>query len=831
MKRTRLVVVLLAAALVLVNVLLAPAATAAPPPAAGTVRVSIVTPLGVPATVELVGRSTAVAAKAAPGTRAEVPLTVPAGTYRVQPQAVMHDGRRYEAPAPGRDVVVRAGQATTALVIYAGVPGASGLRASGITQSGISLTWSAPGGSAVSLRRTPGDTPVARRDQGTAVPVSGTTAGDKGLEAGRTYSYSLFTRLGNQWFGPVTVTAGTAAPAGSTAAAYIAPASTLLATPADVASETPTGSGVRVGLTGQVPTRQLGSAVVLPQSDVLPGGFLGVVTGMSGDGRTVDLTAGGMTDAFDYYSISVPEFESDPEETGAEGFAAAAKVAPAGSEQPEDKPTPSERDGSSSPAPLPQGKVAPSAAAAGACSGSAQGPTLSFTPKVALGGHFSATLNKYSVFGQQIPTGASMNMSLTATVTGAAAVETNAGWSCALDIKPKMVTLTTHPVPLSFYFEPTATFSVGGAVKLENVGVTATAGVQFQGSMGFNGSASFSGGPIFTAAPLTPKISANGQVTAKVGGEVVVGPGAGTTNAGVIAGVGGSLNPLDASFGAVFAVEDARFNSCLKAYAAATADLNLTGRAWLGSWEVSKKIQFDALRWERNYPGSPWTLPSGCDKAPAPVPVQPGDDVLGDGVTKVSDSVVGGSTQWGHVEGFAPGKKTWVLSTGAIDDAIGSPGEFASTDLQAPGDDRLTQLAGNPTYDAAAYQVTLVPAGDTLHVRYVFASEEYPEYVNSSYNDVMAVLVDGVNCALVPGTAQPVAINTVNAGSNPAFYVDNTAGAAGYATSMDGLTVPLECTVPVTPGKPVTVRIAVADTSDHGFDSAVALLDKGIWTD
>ena len=124
-----------------------------------------------------------------------------------------------------------------------------------------------------------------------------------------------------------------------------------------------------------------------------------------------------------------------------------------------------------------------------------------------------------------------------------------------------------------------------------------------------------------------------------------------------------------------------------------------------------------------------------------------------------------------------------------------------------------------------------MPAASTLHIRYVFASEEYPEFVGSAYNDVMAVYVNGKNCAYVPGTTTPVSINTVNAGENSAYYVDNAAGAAGYSTTMDGLTVPLTCSVPVTPGVPVTVRIAVADTSDGIYDSAVALVDGGIWTD
>ena len=150
--------------------------------------------------------------------------------------------------------------------------------------------------------------------------------------------------------------------------------------------------------------------------------------------------------------------------------------------------------------------------------------------------------------------------------------------------------------------------------------------------------------------------------------------------------------------------------------------------------------------------------------------------------------------------------------------------------MQGDGDEALSNLAGFPTYDAAAYQVSVVPTGHTLHGRYVFASEEYPEYVGSNYNDVMAVWVNGTNCATVPGTNQPVSVNTINANENSNLYVDNSTGAAGYSTSMDALTTPLTCSVPVTPGQKVTVRIAVADTSDRILDSAVALLDGGIWT-
>lgn len=95
----------------------------------------------------------------------------------------------------------------------------------------------------------------------------------------------------------------------------------------------------------------------------------------------------------------------------------------------------------------------------------------------------------------------------------------------------------------------------------------------------------------------------------------------------------------------------------------------------------------------------------------------------------------------------------------------------------------------------------------------------------------MAVFVNGKNCALVPGSDTPVSINTINHLTNSQYYVDNSTGASGYNTSYDGITTPLECSVRVTPGVPVTVRVAVADASDNIYDSAIALVDNGIWSD
>jgi len=240
--------------------------------------------------------------------------------------------------------------------------GARQLRATAVGQTGLTLSWTAPPGAQFRLRRAAGDVPVARRWRGVPVPVNGTSAVDKGRQPGKQYSYSLFTRLRGRWIGALVVVAGTAPPSGSTDASYIAAPTTLLAKPSDIASVTTTGTGVRLVLQGQVPTPPLGAGVVLPISSELPGGFLGVVTAVSADGRALNLEAGGLANAFDYYELSVEEFSADLE------------------------PAPD------APAAEAQAKAQASAAAAAAadetCKPSASGPRVNFSRTTTLGGHF-----------------------------------------------------------------------------------------------------------------------------------------------------------------------------------------------------------------------------------------------------------------------------------------------------------------------------------------------------------------------------------------------------------------------------------------------------------
>ena len=61
-----------------------------------------------------------------------------------------------------------------------------------------------------------------------------------------------------------------------------------------------------------------------------------------------------------------------------------------------------------------------------------------------------------------------------------------------------------------------------------------------------------------------------------------------------------------------------------------------------------------------------------------------------------------------------------------------------------------------------------------LFFNYVWASEEYNEFVDEGFSDTFSLTVDGVNVALIPGTAIPVEIDTVNLGDFPEFFNSNS---------------------------------------------------------
>lgn len=183
-----------------------------------------------------------------------------------------------------------------------------------------------------------------------------------------------------------------------------------------------------------------------------------------------------------------------------------------------------------------------------------------------------------------------------------------------------------------------------------------------------------------------------------------------------------------------------------------------------------------------------------------------------------------------------------VLGTGRIS-AVRGPNEVvdATTENGTPGDSLLDLISGsgNPTEDAAVLSFDFVPHGSNVTFEYVFASEEYNDYVNTGYSDVFAFYVNGKNCAVVGTPAVPVSINTINNGnpfgippvSHPELYRNNdidSNGGATIATEMDGLTTVLTCTAPVRPGVKNHMRLAIADAGDQAYDSNVFLRARSL---
>jgi uncharacterized repeat protein (TIGR01451 family) len=170
------------------------------------------------------------------------------------------------------------------------------------------------------------------------------------------------------------------------------------------------------------------------------------------------------------------------------------------------------------------------------------------------------------------------------------------------------------------------------------------------------------------------------------------------------------------------------------------------------------------------------------------------------------------------IVGFGSGV---LMTTGDVANVVG-PNDTGSagTDNGLDGDSDLDALSNETTYDASVLQFDFTSTQDMLSFQYVFASEEYPEFVNQGFNDTFGFFVNGTNCATV-GDGQPVTVDTVNAGSNSSLFRDNSD--ASIDTQMDGLTTVLTCTAPVSTTETNHIKLAIADGGDHIYDSAVFL--------
>lgn len=151
--------------------------------------------------------------------------------------------------------------------------------------------------------------------------------------------------------------------------------------------------------------------------------------------------------------------------------------------------------------------------------------------------------------------------------------------------------------------------------------------------------------------------------------------------------------------------------------------------------------------------------------------------------------------------------------------------------------DNLISGTGYTTLNAAYLQLDFIPQSDTVRFKYVFGSEEYPEFAppnNSGYNDIFAFFISGPgisgqqNIALLPSGSN-VSINNVNPITNSTYYVTNGDGSqAPYNSSTnyiqyDGFTKVLTAVSKVQCGQTYHLILAIADVQDGIYDSGIFL--------
>ena len=138
-----------------------------------------------------------------------------------------------------------------------------------------------------------------------------------------------------------------------------------------------------------------------------------------------------------------------------------------------------------------------------------------------------------------------------------------------------------------------------------------------------------------------------------------------------------------------------------------------------------------------------------------------------------------------------------------------------------------------------------IPLQAEVSFDYIFASEEYPEFVNTDFNDVFGFFISGlgingpytnnaINMATLPDGSF-VTINNVNngaSGANEPGYIGNNPSHPEFFVPVyngdpcmeyDGRTVMLTAHAIVIPGQTYHMKLAIGNAGDNGYGSGVFL--------
>ena len=193
-----------------------------------------------------------------------------------------------------------------------------------------------------------------------------------------------------------------------------------------------------------------------------------------------------------------------------------------------------------------------------------------------------------------------------------------------------------------------------------------------------------------------------------------------------------------------------------------------------------------------------------------------------------------------------------LLTTGGGRNAEGpnsQAGHLGGGGVSLSGDPDLNSLGAGTIQTGAMLEFDFIPMQHEISFDYIFASEEYPEFVHASVNDAFGFFISGPgipggkqNIALLPTTSTGnyvVTINNVNNGSsggnspnnfpgsnpkNAQYYVGNyNSNPQGTYMEYDGRTVILTARSSVIPGQTYHLKLAIANVGDGALGSGVFL--------
>ncbi len=178
-----------------------------------------------------------------------------------------------------------------------------------------------------------------------------------------------------------------------------------------------------------------------------------------------------------------------------------------------------------------------------------------------------------------------------------------------------------------------------------------------------------------------------------------------------------------------------------------------------------------------------------------------------------------------------------IITTGDISVAVGPNDEdgASSSVYNSMYCSELENLAGNTIYNPAVLEFDFMTTADHVTFNYVFASEEYPEYVDAGYNDIFGFFVTDLttnqtsNVALIPGTNWPVSIDNVNVYDYSQYYHE----VSYYSSYMeyDAYVGPFAATFAVVPCRFYHIKLAISNVGDDVYDSAVFLQGQSFSAD